>query len=75
MVFTVILANGGRIETLGYQLDTRIASLADGERKFGYSISITGTSDYIFRGISFSNQDPAFRRCGRESRPDVPDGS
>ncbi|HET6389173.1 TorF family putative porin [Hyphomicrobium sp.] len=39
------------------------AALADGdgERKFGYSIAITGTSDYIFRGISFNNEDPAFQ--------------
>ncbi len=39
------------------------AALADGdgERKFGYSIAITGTSDYIFRGISFNDEDPAFQ--------------
>jgi len=29
--------------------------------KFGYSITITGTSDYIFRGISLNNNDPAFQ--------------
>lgn len=34
----------------------------DGEdRKFGYSITLTGTSDYIFRGISFNDQLPAFQ--------------
>lgn len=38
------------------------AALADGEANtFGYSISITGTSDYIFRGLSLSDQDPAFQ--------------
>ncbi|MBS0234133.1 MAG: hypothetical protein JSR99_11690 [Proteobacteria bacterium] len=38
------------------------AALADDDvNKFGYSISITGTSDYMFRGISFSNGDPAFQ--------------
>lgn len=37
------------------------AALADDENKFGYSITISGTSDYMFRGISFTNQDPAFQ--------------
>jgi uncharacterized protein (TIGR02001 family) len=36
------------------------AALADDD-KFGYSITITGTSDYIFRGISFTDSDPAFQ--------------
>ncbi|ADJ23807.1 conserved hypothetical protein [Hyphomicrobium denitrificans ATCC 51888] len=35
---------------------------SDGEdRKFGYSITLTGTSDYIFRGISSNDQLPAFQ--------------
>lgn len=38
------------------------AALADDDaNKFGYSITISGTSDYIFRGISFTNEDPAFQ--------------
>jgi uncharacterized protein (TIGR02001 family) len=37
------------------------AALADDENKFGYSITISGTSDYMFRGISFTNSDPAFQ--------------
>jgi uncharacterized protein (TIGR02001 family) len=41
------------------------AALADGtgteEPKFGYSITLTGTSDYIFRGISFNDERPAFQ--------------
>lgn len=28
------------------------------ESKFGYSLSITGSSDYIFRGVSYTDQDP-----------------
>ncbi|RUP10072.1 TorF family putative porin [Hyphomicrobium sp.] len=28
------------------------------ERQFGYSLTITGSSDYLFRGISFTNNDP-----------------
>lgn len=47
------------------------AALADGEygsvkdapadegRKFGWSITLGGTSDYVFRGISFTDEDPA----------------
>jgi uncharacterized protein (TIGR02001 family) len=39
------------------------AVLADDteDRKFGYSITLTGTSDYIFRGISFNDEQPAFQ--------------
>lgn len=37
------------------------AALADDENKFGYSITIAGTSDYIFRGLSYTNSDPAFQ--------------
>ncbi len=39
------------------------AALADdaADRQFGYSITITGVSDYIFRGISFTNENPAFQ--------------
>jgi uncharacterized protein (TIGR02001 family) len=47
------------------------AALADGysikdspkeeERKFTYSFSITGTSDYVFRGISQTDNDPTIQ--------------
>ena len=37
------------------------APAAEEERKFGYSVTISGTSDYIFRGISYTNSDPAFQ--------------
>ncbi len=36
------------------------AARAD-ENTFGYSITISGTSDYMFRGLSFTNGDPAFQ--------------
>jgi len=29
------------------------------DREFGYSITIGGTSDYVFRGLSFTNENPA----------------
>jgi uncharacterized protein (TIGR02001 family) len=34
---------------------------ADEGRKFTWSITMGGTSDYIFRGLSLSNEDPAFQ--------------
>jgi uncharacterized protein (TIGR02001 family) len=37
------------------------AAFADEERTFGYSITLSGTSDYIFRGLSFSEGKPAFQ--------------
>src|SRR3569832_2354158 len=37
------------------------ALAADEGDKFGYSITISGTSDYIFRGISLTSGDPAFQ--------------
>ena len=38
------------------------AALADDDvNKFGYSISITGVSDYLFRGVSLTSGDPAFQ--------------
>ncbi|WP_244534609.1 TorF family putative porin [Hyphomicrobium sp. CS1GBMeth3] len=36
------------------------AALAE-ERKFEWSVTATGTSDYIFRGISLTEEDPAFQ--------------
>ena len=31
------------------------------DREFSWSVTLSGTSDYIFRGISFNNEDPAFQ--------------
>lgn len=33
-------------------------ALADDERKFGYTWTVTGASDYLFRGISYTGSDP-----------------
>lgn len=36
-----------------------VANVASAEeRKFGYSLTITGSTDYLFRGISFNNNAP-----------------
>ncbi|HVZ04135.1 TorF family putative porin [Hyphomicrobium sp.] len=39
------------------------AALADddGDRKFGYSITLSGVSDYLFRGVSLTDNKPAFQ--------------
>ena len=29
--------------------------------KFGYTLTLSGTSDYIFRGVSFTDNQPAFQ--------------
>ncbi len=42
----------------GYGGSTKDAS-ADEGRKFGWSITLGGTSDYVFRGLSLNNEDPA----------------
>lgn len=34
---------------------------ADEAREFGYSLTLQATSDYMFRGISYNNEDPAFQ--------------
>jgi uncharacterized protein (TIGR02001 family) len=38
-----------------------VAAPASAEDKFGYSITLTGVSDYLFRGISLTNESPAFQ--------------
>jgi uncharacterized protein (TIGR02001 family) len=37
------------------------AALADDAPKFGYSLTITGVTDYIFRGVSYTDGQPAFQ--------------
>jgi uncharacterized protein (TIGR02001 family) len=38
---------------------TGVAAAED--REFAWSVTLGGTSDYIFRGYSFNNEDPAFQ--------------
>ncbi len=42
-------------------MSTAALAADDSADKFGYSITISGTSDYIFRGISLTQSDPAFQ--------------
>jgi uncharacterized protein (TIGR02001 family) len=37
------------------------AARAEDAPQFAYTLTITGVSDYIFRGISFTNEKPAFQ--------------
>ena len=44
----------------GYAVESAAAAApASDAREFGYSITIGGTSDYVFRGFSNTNRDPA----------------
>ncbi|MEQ1578246.1 MAG: TorF family putative porin [Hyphomicrobium sp.] len=38
-----------------------LSGAARAEDKFGYSVSIVGVSDYLFRGQSLTNESPAFQ--------------
>lgn len=43
-------------------LSMSTAALADEEkREFGYSVTLTATSDYLFRGVSLTENRPAFQ--------------
>jgi uncharacterized protein (TIGR02001 family) len=50
----------GQLLALGIAFGHATAANAD-ENKFGYSITLTAVSDYLFRGISLTNESPAFQ--------------
>jgi uncharacterized protein (TIGR02001 family) len=54
-----LLGAAGMAAIAGLAMST--AALADEERQFGYSITLSGTSDYIFRGLSLNGGEPAFQ--------------
>jgi uncharacterized protein (TIGR02001 family) len=45
----------------GYAVESAAAAPASDAREFAWSITVGGTSDYIFRGVSLSDNDPAFQ--------------
>ncbi|MTD95874.1 hypothetical protein GIW81_16165 [Hyphomicrobium sp. xq] len=55
-----LLALSGAALADGYEGSIKDAP-ADEGRKFTYSFSITGTSDYVFRGISQTDNDPTLQ--------------
>lgn len=64
-----LLALSGAALADGYEGSIKDAPKDEG-RKFTYSFSITGTSDYVFRGISQTNEEAAVQggvdlTCGR----------
>jgi uncharacterized protein (TIGR02001 family) len=55
-----LLALTGGALADGYEGSVKDAPVDEG-RKFTYSFSITGTSDYVFRGISQTDNDPTMQ--------------
>jgi uncharacterized protein (TIGR02001 family) len=55
-VMTMLFAAGALAD--GYS--TKDAPVEEG-RKFSYSVTVGGTSDYVFRGVSQTFEDPAFQ--------------
>jgi uncharacterized protein (TIGR02001 family) len=55
-----LLALSGAALADGYEGSIKDAPAEEG-RKFTYSFSATGTSDYVFRGISQTDNDPAIQ--------------
>lgn len=45
----------------GYEYEPKAMAAPEEGRKFTYSFSLTGTSDYVFRGISQSDEDPVLQ--------------
>lgn len=45
----------------GYYGSTKDVAAPSEGRKFSWSVTGTGTSDYVFRGLSLNNEDPAFQ--------------
>ena len=55
-----LIALSGAALADGYEGSIKDAP-ADESRKFTYSFSITGTSDYVFRGVSQTDNDPTIQ--------------
>ena len=45
----------------GYEYESMAMAAPEEGRKFTYSFSLTGTSDYVFRGISQTENDPTMQ--------------
>jgi uncharacterized protein (TIGR02001 family) len=45
----------------GYEYEGKAMAAPEEGRKFTYSFSLTGTSDYVFRGISQTDNDPTIQ--------------
>jgi uncharacterized protein (TIGR02001 family) len=49
----------GAASVAALALAATVAPAAAEEREFSWSMTVGGTSDYVFRGLSFTNEDPA----------------
>lgn len=49
------------IGAAGVALMALTGAAAAEDREFTWSVTFAGTSDYVFRGLSFNNEDPAFQ--------------
>lgn len=58
---TITRKFAGAVSALALSVVALAAPASAEENKLDYSITIAGTSDYIFRGISFNKEDPAFQ--------------
>jgi uncharacterized protein (TIGR02001 family) len=56
-----VLALSGPAAADGYEQYSAPPPPADEERKFTYSFNIAGTSDYVFRGVSQTDNDPTIQ--------------
>jgi uncharacterized protein (TIGR02001 family) len=54
-----LAASVGPAAADGTYVESVAAPAAEEGREFSWSITVGGTSDYIFRGLSLSNEDPA----------------
>jgi uncharacterized protein (TIGR02001 family) len=56
-----ILSAAGLAAMASLVMSTAVLADDTEDRKFGYSITLTGVSDYLFRGVSLTDNKPAFQ--------------
>lgn len=56
-----LIALSGAALADGYEYEGKTMAAPEEGRKFTYSFGLAGTSDYVFRGISQSDNDPAIQ--------------
>ncbi len=56
-----LVALSGAALADGYEYEGKAMAAPEEGRKFTYSFSLTGTSDYVFRGVSQTDNDPTIQ--------------
>lgn len=59
--FKSFLGAAGVAALASLAMSTAVLADDSEDRKFGYSITLTGVSDYLFRGVSLTDNKPAFQ--------------